>query len=82
ITAIDGPIALTQCSNGEMAGCEIAIDCPVRNNWKTINDKVLDALSDLSLADMTGPLPEEFVHNQKTKQQEKQKAKLTQIGSR
>ena len=53
IAAVDGPIALTECVVDEVGVCEIEALCPTRTNWKKINDAVVGALKNVSLADMT-----------------------------
>ena len=53
ITAVDGPIALTDCTVEEDGVCEIEALCPTRTNWKKINEAVVGALRSISLADMT-----------------------------
>ena len=53
IAAVDGPIALTDCTVEEDGVCEIEALCPTRTNWKKINQAVVGALRGISLADMT-----------------------------
>ena len=60
ITAIEGPIALTQCCDGG-AGCEQEPHCPLQGNWRLIDRVVRQALAGISLAAMAWPLPEEDV---------------------
>jgi FeS assembly SUF system regulator len=55
IRAVDGPIALTDCSQAVDGYCELEEACPVRSNWQKINGVVTDALTGLTLADMTTP---------------------------
>ena len=55
ITALEGPIALTECSTHDR--CDIEALCPVVTNWRRINRAVLDALRGISLAEMASPLP-------------------------
>src|SRR6185503_5947964 len=55
IAAIDGPIALTQCSHHK-GGCAIESFCGVRTNWRLINQTVRHALEAVSLAQMAAPL--------------------------
>ena len=57
ITAVDGPIALTDCSSHVPSVCNLSITCPVRGNWARITGTVHKALSGLTLADMTPPRP-------------------------
>ncbi|MDA1327233.1 MAG: SUF system Fe-S cluster assembly regulator [Proteobacteria bacterium] len=53
IVAVDGPIALTDCTVESDGVCEIEALCPTRTNWKKINEAVVGALRGISLADMT-----------------------------
>jgi FeS assembly SUF system regulator len=55
ITALEGPIALTECSAHGTDRCEIEALCPVTSNWRRINRAVLDALSGITLAEMASP---------------------------
>lgn len=54
ISALEGPIAITQCS-GEQR-CRLENCCPVRSNWRKINRIVLDALRRITLSEMTHQL--------------------------
>jgi FeS assembly SUF system regulator len=54
IAAIEGPIALTECSDtAKLCGQESL--CSVRGNWQRINQAVLAALQQVSLADLARP---------------------------
>jgi len=56
IEAIEGPIAVTECSDGTADSiCEYETNCGVRANWQRINVAVHKALSDITLADMAFP---------------------------
>jgi len=57
ITALEGPIALTECSSHGTDRCGIESLCPVITNWRRINRAVLDALRGISLAEMASPRP-------------------------
>jgi len=57
IGAIEGPIAMTECSAMPSGLCDLEPVCPVGSNWQKINQVVGRALQDLTLADMTHPLP-------------------------
>ena len=48
IEAIEGPVALTDCSSAE--GCER--NCQVSPRWQQVNNAVISALQGLTLADM------------------------------
>ncbi len=54
VTAVDGPIALTECQEADGA-CSFEETCPTRGNWHKINSAVHRALDEISLADMTAP---------------------------
>jgi FeS assembly SUF system regulator len=54
ITALDGPLALTQCSLGP-AVCDLEQSCAVKSPWLVINRVVHNALSTVTLADLTNP---------------------------
>jgi FeS assembly SUF system regulator len=51
ITALDGPIAITECLTEENA-CGHEPVCSIRTNWDRINRVVRDALSDLKVSEM------------------------------
>ncbi|HEX7408009.1 MAG TPA: SUF system Fe-S cluster assembly regulator [Candidatus Binatia bacterium] len=57
IGVIEGPIAMTECST-HPGICGLEPACPVRSNWRRINQAVQRALDTLTLADMTAPLPQ------------------------
>lgn len=54
VSALEGPIALTECS--VHPGCGIENHCGVRSNWRVINDAIRSALEAVTLAQMTLPL--------------------------
>ena len=56
VSALDGPIALTECMTSEGAVCEIEALCPTRTNWRQINSALVDALDRVSLAEMARPV--------------------------
>jgi len=55
IGAMEGPIALTECSITHQ-GCEQASGCEVSGNWSLINRTINDALESITLADMIRPV--------------------------
>jgi FeS assembly SUF system regulator len=62
IEAIDGPIAVTECSDETTDSlCEYETNCGVRANWQRINVAVQRALSEITLADMAFPGTAELV---------------------
>lgn len=56
VTALDGPIAVTQCIDFAPGECSQEPVCPVRGNWQRINLVVQKALEGITLAEMTQPL--------------------------
>ena len=55
IAAIEGPIAMTECSV-EPGLCHQEDRCNLRSNWQRISVAVSQALQDVSLAEMSAPL--------------------------
>ena len=59
IDALEGPVAITQCSSAE-GNCDLESICRVGNAWQRINLSIRQALTEVSLADLqqrTAPLP-------------------------
>ncbi len=52
IKALEGPIAITTCTNDSPGECEHESLCPVRSHWHLINLAVRQALDSITLADM------------------------------
>jgi FeS assembly SUF system regulator len=61
IRALEGPIAVTECTDSLHGDCDLQIGCPVRTNWHLINQAIHDALEKITLAEMTQPLPQPLV---------------------
>jgi|SRR5215218_5504710 len=60
ITALEGPIAITECI--EVAGdCSHEALCPVRGNWRRINQAVRAALEGITLAELAQPKKQKLV---------------------
>jgi FeS assembly SUF system regulator len=55
ISAIEGPIAMTECSVEEGL-CSQEDSCDLRGNWQRISIAVAAALQEVSLAEMSAPL--------------------------
>lgn len=51
ITALEGPIALTECVSSE-SQCDQEVHCVVQTNWQRINSAVYHALDEVKLSDM------------------------------
>lgn len=62
INALEGAIALTECS-ATHANCGHAAGCDIQWNWGLINQKIFNALESVTLADMIVPAkqPEEIL---------------------
>ncbi len=61
IAALEGPIAITECIDETPGLCSQEAFCPTRANWHRINHAIRQALEAITLAEMTQPLPPEFV---------------------
>ena len=55
ITAVDGPIAITDCSGEQAPDCAHEPCCPVATNWQRVNVAIRGALEGITLAEMTSP---------------------------
>lgn len=55
INALEGPIALTECSASHHA-CEQVQGCEIQGNWDLINKTVHNALESVTLADLILPV--------------------------
>ena len=55
INALEGPIALTECSVSHHT-CEQAHGCEIQGNWDLINKSVHNALESVTLADLILPV--------------------------
>jgi FeS assembly SUF system regulator len=57
IAAIEGPIALTECSSEvTTSSCELERCCPIKNNQKVISRAIRTALDSVTLSDLIRPL--------------------------
>ena len=61
IEALDGPIAITSCTEPTPGDCSILSLCPARANWERINLAIREALSDVTLAEMAHTIPSAFL---------------------
>jgi FeS assembly SUF system regulator len=55
IYALEGPIALTECSASHHS-CDQALGCEIQGNWDLINKTVQNALESVTLADLILPV--------------------------
>lgn len=61
IRALEGPIAVTECTDLLRGGCDLETGCPVKTNWHLINRAIHEALEKITLAEMTHPLAQPLV---------------------
>jgi len=61
VNALEGPVAITDCSAHSETTCDLEQSCPVATNWQRINQVVWDALGGITLAELARPLPERLV---------------------
>jgi FeS assembly SUF system regulator len=54
ISALEGPIAITECIEDGPDECSFEASCRIRSHWQTINTVVREALDKVKLADMAG----------------------------
>ncbi len=61
IEAIDGPIALTHCTEPEETDCGYTQICSMRPKWQVINGAVRGALADVKLTSLIQPVSGEEI---------------------
>lgn len=52
VTALEGPIAITDCVDAAQGCCAHEHNCSVRGNWNKINSAVREALANVPLTEM------------------------------
>jgi FeS assembly SUF system regulator len=57
ISALEGPIAITDCIEATPGECDHESVCPTRSNWQRINEAIRQALEGISMAEMTHRVP-------------------------
>ena len=55
ISALDGPVAITECIDDTPGECTQESFCSVRGNWQRINEAIRGALEQITLAEMAHP---------------------------
>ena len=61
VEALDGPIAITTCTEPTPGDCSILSLCPARANWERINRAIRESLSEVTLAEMAHTIPAAFL---------------------
>ncbi len=56
ISAIEGPMALTECSTDVTGLCSLERRCPIKSNQQIINQAVRGVLDKITLSDLIEPL--------------------------
>lgn len=56
VTALDGPIAMTDCAEGSHHSCQMEKNCPINGNWNRVNLAIRNALQSVSLAEMANDI--------------------------
>jgi FeS assembly SUF system regulator len=54
ITAMEGPISIVTCVEGNDNSCKNHDNCPVKGNWDKVNTAIKTTLETIKLSDMTG----------------------------
>ncbi len=55
ISALEGPIAITECSTNVAGLCSLEQICPNRSGWRNISQAIRETLENLSLNDIAHP---------------------------
>ena len=53
VEALEGPIAITECSSAEPSGCVFLEHCQVNSHWNRINEIIRSTLGAISLKQMS-----------------------------
>ncbi len=61
ISALDGPIAVTECIDDTPGECSQETSCALHGNWQRINDAIRVALDNITLAEMAHPKSQRLV---------------------
>lgn len=61
IDAVEGPIAVTECSTHTPGGCEFEGCCAMEASWVRINESIRNALSGITLESMAHPMGPELI---------------------
>ena len=57
VTAMEGPLAITECCDSEHGTCSEEHGCPLKSHWNHINLAVKSALKSVTLQDLLSPIP-------------------------
>jgi DNA-binding IscR family transcriptional regulator len=65
IAALEGPLALTDCSRDGAGLCDLESSCAIRDNQRVINQVVRGALENVMLSDLIRPMQVTAIRNAK-----------------
>lgn len=68
IAALEGPVALTECSTEISGLCNLEPCCPIKHNQQIISEVVRGALGQLTLSDLIHPLHLTTIQNARGQQ--------------
>ena len=63
ISALEGPLALTQCSSDVGGLCDLESSCHIKDNQRLINQVVRGALENVMLSDLIRPMQLTTIRN-------------------
>jgi len=63
IAAIEGPIALTECSTDVTGLCDLELSCPAKANQRIVSQVVRGALQKVALSDLIQPMQLTPIHD-------------------
>ena len=61
VSALEGPLALTECATEDGGRCGKEDHCAQRSHWQAINHKLQETLKQTSLIEMTRPVESDHV---------------------
>jgi FeS assembly SUF system regulator len=67
IAALEGPIALTECSTDILGLCEFERSCPIKSNQRIISQVLREMLENVMLSDLAQPLQLVAIKNSRGK---------------
>ena len=56
LSALEGPLALTECSMETTGLCDLEPSCPIKDNQRIINQVIRGALAQVMLSDLVRPM--------------------------
>jgi FeS assembly SUF system regulator len=56
VSALEGPLALTECSMETTGLCDLEPSCPIKDNQRIINQVIRGALAQVMLSDLVRPM--------------------------